>query len=621
MQVISDSEARILASCTKFKTLRKHALSYCGNTDKFPKGPHAGLVQYLKGRIIAVSERENIRPVGMKEFDQVKRKLEQLASDGYLLSDNRIESHITALGDEDQFHSQLQSPRRIKRIGIPTRDRTRLLGRTLKSLIPAFSFDESFIVSVVDDSRDHAVSAGNRKLIATLTGQHDVNIYYTDRRLRTEFATILSRRGNVPCSVSRFALVGTENCNTTIGACRNTLLLDSIGTLCIQSDDDIIGDVVGPPEHESELCFTSDPSEFMSWYFRNPQECLGAVSFACQNVLNVHGDILGRSVVNCVAEVLQDKKPFAFDKITSAHLDNLALYGAKVAASLVGTFGASGTRNHWSRLFSGGDSFERLTRSELDYKENLNTDQVLRTTVRRCISDSAFCMAGQIGLDHRTFLPPFMPVGRGEDGVFGSILKVCFQDYFTGYLPYAVSHSPPEGSEVQRQQGAITYPAFCANDFLKCIIVSYQNSLMYVAESEAALHKLGSHLKDLSELSPMKFRHYLHDVSSNVVCGEISRAERLLQERRGRPSFWAADLSSYIRSAEKSLTRRDFIAPADLRGTAVERTLLLQEMIGKFANVVIYWPEIVRTSKALGEEGIRPTRSVTKPAPSVSAVE
>ncbi|HVS39390.1 MAG TPA: hypothetical protein VMS17_27785 [Gemmataceae bacterium] len=117
--------------------------------------------------------------------------------------------------------------------------------------------------------------------------------------------------------------------------------------------------------------------------------------------------------------------------------------GGRVLVAAAGIAGHSGMSSSLYFLSLEAASRTRLLRSEETYRRALPHHQVLRTATRPTLCDGAFCMALNVGLDNRRPLPPFLPVQRNQDGVFGALVRVCRGDGFFGFLPGAVPHIPP----------------------------------------------------------------------------------------------------------------------------------------------------------------------------------
>jgi hypothetical protein len=99
----------------------------------------------------------------------------------------------------------------------------------------------------------------------------------------------------------------------------------------------------------------------------------------------------------------------------------------------MGAWGDSGMFRHWQRLGLEGETFQRLVSNKSLYQDYLCTRKILRTPAQTTIGDSPFCMAMNIGLDTSRLPPPFMPVQRNQDGIFGQLLYLCFKQACRGY--------------------------------------------------------------------------------------------------------------------------------------------------------------------------------------------
>ena len=47
-----------------------------------------------------------------------------------------------------------------------------------------------------------------------------------------------------------------------------------------------------------------------------------------------------------------------------------------------------------------------------------------------------------LGIDNRHLLPPFFPVQRNSDGIFGHMLRKCVDGSHVAFLPWILLHAP-----------------------------------------------------------------------------------------------------------------------------------------------------------------------------------
>ena len=90
------------------------------------------------------------------------------------------------------------------------------------------------------------------------------------------------------------------------------------------------------------------------------------------------------------------------------------------------------------------ESRDLLLRSEHLYARAKVSREVLRQISGYTISVVARFAGMNIGIDNRSLLPPFLPVGRNEDGTFAMNLHLCVDDALVGHIPVAVLHSPSD---------------------------------------------------------------------------------------------------------------------------------------------------------------------------------
>jgi len=74
------------------------------------------------------------------------------------------------------------------------------------------------------------------------------------------------------------------------------------------------------------------------------------------------------------------------------------------------------------------------------------------------LSDSGYCMSTVLGLDHRSPLPPFLPIYRGEDALFSFLIRHCYAESYLGYVPWAYLHQPEQARHHVRD-GTWTIPS------------------------------------------------------------------------------------------------------------------------------------------------------------------
>src|SRR5262249_19251163 len=154
--------------------------------------------------------------------------------------------------------------------------------------------------------------------------------------------------------------------------------------------------------------------------------------------------------------------------------------------------------------------------------------EMIRTVNRLTISDSAWCMATALGLDNRSLLPPFMPVYRNEDGLFGLTLRACFDGVYFGYLPSTILHAPMEARSYSTDEVLKSATKFRFCDLAATCIRSADFRLGMSGEKERLL-ALGKHLMELGNLALSDFEELARFQTWRFMSNYIMKLENLLK--------------------------------------------------------------------------------------------
>ena len=593
-RLISPSLSQLLFSCGHFDSLDGHATRHCREVQQrnieHLANRHSTIGRLLRWVVTRTTGASVELPIRKAELDSVVRELVAFAEDGFLISDTDIRTYFGKLRDQEKA-----SPARITSVGIPTRNRTDSLHRCLASYITNNQrFGREVRYLVADNSEHPGTQQRNAEAIETLRQCYDVGIDYTNRTQRAEYADVLAQAAGIPTSVTRFALLGDARCTHSYGACRNALLLHTVGLVSLQVDDDTICDVFVSPSLQSGLSLASrNLSEF--WFFNDSREATAFASGKEEDFLGIHERLLGKTLGQCAASLEVDTH-LHVENISSEFLQRMHGGEAKVAVSFGGTVGDTGMQSYLARLFFKGDSHKRLTASLEDYRRNLKTRQILKIPASPTIATGGSCMTINIGLDHRSLLPPFMPVMRNEDGVFGSLLHSCFQQSYRGYLPYGIAHCPPEARSHQSGSGLEHVADFRVNDLLQGLLFS-QGAQLFPKDSARNLRATGHFLESIGSMPLSVFEDLVRMQCCTMLNMQIAQAERRLEEEHKAPPYWTQDMQTYIGALQQAAIGTGFYLPSDLDGNAQDRMALFQDLVRLFGTLCVYWPDIVQAAQ------------------------
>ncbi len=483
--------------------------------------------------------------------------------------------------------------RTISAVGIPTCDRPECLRRCVSSLVEHLRrAGREIELFVVDDSRGVDMQAVNQGVLRELSSSFAGTIHYVDRPARARMAAELAARLGISEDILRFALLGDDDIGPSYGAARNTLLLLTAGRMFVMADDDTLFCVAESPGKRTGLAFTSrhDANEY--WYFASEREAMDAVTFEEHDLFALHERLLGKRL----EEVASDGEDIDIAGVDASFAARLHLPGARVGVTYLGTAGDSGMSGHAFRMLEEGTSLDRMLASETAFELGMTTRWVVKLAPRASVSSGSFCMALHIGLDNRQPLPPFIPVMRNEDGVFGSVLATSFPEVLSGYQPAVVPHLPPTTRTAISLSDATRINTVRVNDLISQLITVAVASHGYRHSLEA----VGDYLSILGALPEGVFMQKVLETAERQARASCAFALQRFDSLQRKPSFLGKAIHSYVQSLER-------INPgggADLCGDWVgEPSLRFETLRGvteRFGALLLHWHTIVESSLYFG---------------------
>jgi hypothetical protein len=482
---------KLLLRCTSFKTLDEHAAA-------LTRGSEAGAFP----------------------TDQARQQLKHLLADGLLIPAHEVLRRCQARPDAGAL-----AP--IATLAIPSAERPVALERAaLSYLTQSQRYGRDHDLLIIDGSREPSVSANYQHRLARLQQDFPSPIRYGDQARVRDFAAALSLRGGIPLEVLEFALLPcAPDGLTRVGASRNAILLDSAGDLLLSVDDDTLCQLVRAPAADSHVTLnfgTALPAELELYPDR--AALLREHPFQEADLLALHEQVLGQSLGAFVATQTHGVE-LRCGWAQERYLRQLSTDKGHIALTLNGIAGDCGSSLPIS-LFLPERSFARLTRSDAHYQERRLSREVLRCMPRVVVSDrldalmTTFC-----GLDNRALLPPFMPLGRAEDDLFGRLLTLCRPGSYAAHLPWAALHAPLEPR------------GFTMDDLVHLGDASLPQLIWPFLQSASAHHgavldcatrlrRLGRALEDVAELPAEEFAELAR---SNLWRGQREHMQQVAQ--------------------------------------------------------------------------------------------
>jgi hypothetical protein len=519
----------------------------------------------------------------------VRDRLAALAASGLLVP----YSLVQALIDE----SAPSTPAPVAVVGIPTRDRPDLLARCAADLArSARDAYRSVELVVADGSARPESQAANRRVLDELRNTFPGEVRYAGAAERERYVAAMVRAGADP-DAARFALLPDESLFAA-GANRNLLTLHAAGRVLLQLDDDMLSRAAVVPDARTGLALTArtDPTEF--WFLPGALPTVGELP-GTADVAGIHEALLGRRLADCTAG------PPDLDGADATFFLRLRAAGGRVRVTTAGVAGDSGMGATAYYLMLRGSSRDRLHSSESHYRAAVSGSPVVRAVTRPTVTAGSVCMAGNLGLDLRTPLPPFPPALRNEDGVFGALVQTCCPSAFMGHLPAAVWHLPP-GPPASSPDLLDRWADGVRSELLLIALVRACAPATPSTDERRNLRIQGEGLTGLGNLPAREFYAMIRATAWDLMAGMSGQLTELLEEHGGEPAWWADDVKRVTTRLRDQVTGEHFGVPTDLHdGTSPDKARgRFRGLVGRFGHLLTHWHDLSEVAADLRSRGV-----------------
>lgn len=501
-------------------------------------------------------------------------------------------------------------------IALFTKNRSVALERALRSCAEDIPHDILREVIIFDDSENEQIRQENRTIVAASGLLRKTTVRYAGPVEKQDYISCLTERG-IPEDVCQFAFSPSRSRLSTIGANRNSALIENPGKRYLSMDDDVICKLVRRPE-SSDKCLYAPfdsaaadpvyPCELRS--FRDQESLQQYLVPSPHNFLQVHLPVLGATVrPNGSLDGSDDVVLMTDPEESQTHGEIAAL---KCIITLPGLAGDCGWHIPSHYLWLQGTSLNALLESRESYNTALASRIVLRAVKQRTMMrGSANMMSTCVGLDNRETLPPFVPFGRGEDVIFGRMVSMCFPRSCLLHLPDAVQHRPIEDRRFRRDDVFVAALGIDLCVLLAAVLVSVtQNCACDNSTPEKAYRSIGTYLERLGALSPPEANAVLQTSVTTFVDEYYSSLMHSSASRPESPPEWRRDVRQLMSLREKTRQRSTSHLPVEflLSYAPNEALPATQNFLRCYGRLLNHWPSIVPISRTLSDSGIRISR-------------
>lgn len=242
--------------------------------------------------------------------------------------------------------------------------------------------------------------------------RHDGAVHLARVEKQAAAARIAARTG-VARELLAFALADPLDSRYTLGANLNALLLAGTGEVLLSVDDDVRprSFVAGPLD--APVAVVTGTPAIERWFVADEETARWRRQI---DLVALLGRWIGRDA--------PELGP-----------------GKRVIAAWVGVCGTTGFANPTARVLASDD--DRLRHDDARLRAVLAAPRALRCPTRPTLNRGAGFTSSTIAIDHRELLPPFFPIGRGIDHLWGATAAACRPEAAFVHLPVGLAHDRP----------------------------------------------------------------------------------------------------------------------------------------------------------------------------------
>jgi len=533
--------------CRQFRTLDAHTQAICGAMP--------GLA----------NQRNNVRQV-----------LGTLAQRGILRSaDDLVESL--------KYSALPATLAPLEKVIIRTCERPELLKRLLDSLIAnETQFNNRYHYILIDDSMTAFAREQNAALVAGLSETDALCVeYYGSAQQQRFLEQLLEVFPDYQESLQWLLMGSGKNPGQTYGRSWNHALLLSAGQRFLLLDDDAVCQAY-QPQRASQPGIEISTRQEQVYFYESREALLTSIQPAEFDPLERHAVVLGMPLTGVAQSGFT--KPIDVESLQHLTTEQLLAFQATSPAMLTGNslFGDPGTGSmHW--LFElEGESLAQFVKSEADYRRYCQERHLWKGFSELHASpDKALMTTTLTGIDNRHLLPPTVPERRGEDQLFGEVLKYLYPASLSVYFPWGLLHLP----EPQRQWDSAALQRPLRPNVLSLMADLARPAAIRCLSStpQLRLASLAALYTDLAGADATVLRNTIEEHWLADRTDFIRSLNKALQTFSKAPEYWREDVQRIIRAnlSDNEMATRSL--------AAVETA---SAFLAQYASALTAWPDV-----------------------------
>jgi len=362
-------------------------------------------------------------------------------------------------------------------VAILTWERPQALERLLESIATNCDTEKFHCLYVIDDSLKAENISQNKALVNRFISRIGAPLQYFGRaEQKSLLAKLVKQLPEHENALHFLADQSRWKDYWTSGLSRNLALLLSCDHRLVMLDDDAICDVYTPPDQKPDITFSDDPRE--AAFFGSEQEWAYLRQPINPDPINRHMQCLGLTFSEALAVLGQNHlKPSGFSNATALQLSELQPDSA-VLVTECGSLGCPGTSDNTWLPGMAPASLKSMLASAEKTTHALSSRKVWSGRNKPHFSPRPN-MSQITGFDNRQLLPPYLPILRNEDSLFGYMLDFIFPTSVTLDYPWAITHLPIPDRQWRDQdlnfKPADTFPMFLLKKSLNTSPPAYRH--------------------------------------------------------------------------------------------------------------------------------------------------
>jgi hypothetical protein len=535
-------------------------------------------------------------PESLGEFHRLVNDLKNV---GALVSRSRLAS---PRAPERAFPSN-----RISCVAIPTAARGTQLDRAVRSYVDNMArFEHQCPLLICDDSRDACAQAETVKLLQAIGTDLGCPIWYAGIDEKLRYARRLAGDSGCDPALAEFALLGTASARIRTGANRNAILLHTHGSCILSADDDTICVPRAVVGSGSNLMLSGHMNAAEAWCFPDASSATSWTAPKPLDVLAEHEQYLGQPLSNALCHAGYPGPHVDLDHMCAHMLSSLNVGQGTIRTSYSGARGDSGFHSDLSLILHDSAATRRRLRDlGPAYRRTVESRQIVRQAIRPTISHvDTFTVGMCMGLYNRGIVPPYMPIGRNQDGLFGHLLARLSDHDYTVSLPFTIGHHPLD----PRAYTADRDVTIRVNDCL----IGYLSTCQVAQAGDSRAERLvsfGKTLCQIAALPPEDFDELSRVLILSRVSSIMLRLEYVLAGDADGDSEWRSDLEGRILALRQLAAEPERCLPVDVpQYDDLPPRRCMQSVIQQFGQLLQAWEVLLESAAKLRECGITPAR-------------